>query len=115
MFDEFLVPDFDPTERKSIAEYLALFKVAFDPHDTIIRNHKNANRIANNMVNVDGYSVEQMYSVVDEAREFYGLEKIERVQQSAQPNNDGLVHADNESTPEADTSDGHLPIPTISE
>jgi len=84
MFDEFLVPDFDPTERKSIAEYLALLKVAFDPHDTIIRNHKNANRIANNMVNVDGYSVEQMYSVVDEAREFHGLEKIERAQQSVQ-------------------------------
>mgnify|MGYP007071648409 CR=1 FL=1 len=77
-YDEFLVPDFDPTERKTMAEYLALFKVAFDPHDTIIRNHKNANRIANNMVNVDGYSVEQMYSVVDEARAFHGLEKIER-------------------------------------
>ena len=77
-YDEFLVPDFDPMERKTMAEYLALFKIAFDPHDTIIRNHKNANRIANNMINVDGYSVEQMYSIVDEARAFHGLEKIER-------------------------------------
>lgn len=79
LYDEFLVPDFDATERKSTAEYLELLKKAFDPHDTIIRRHKNANRIANNMVNVDGYSVEQMYSIVDEARAFHGLEKIERI------------------------------------
>ena len=78
MFDEFFVPDFDPTERKSIAEYLELFKLAFDPRGFIIQNHKNANRIANNMVNVDGYTIDEMYAVVDEAREFHGLEKIER-------------------------------------
>lgn len=78
MFDEFLVPDFDPTERKSIPEYLEEFKIAFDPHDTVINNHKNANRIANNMVNVDGYSIGEMYNVVDIARAFHNLEKIAR-------------------------------------
>lgn len=77
-YDEFIVPDFDPTERKNRGDYLEMFKQAFDPHDYVIRKHKNANLIANNMINVDGYTVEQMYDVVDEAREFHNLPKIER-------------------------------------
>ena len=77
-YDEFFVPDLDQTERKTIAEYLEMFKKCFDPHDLIIANHRNANRVARNMIDVDGYSVEQLYIIVDEARAFHGLEKIDR-------------------------------------
>lgn len=76
--DEFQVPDFDPLERTSLADYLELLVAAFSPHETIARRYINANRVAINMINVDGYTVAQMYAAVDEAREICGLEKIER-------------------------------------
>jgi hypothetical protein len=79
IYDEFLVPDFDPLEKKSIEDYDNLFKKAYDPTSApLIRRDRNVNRIANNMINVDGYTVEQMYNSVDKAREFHGLEKINR-------------------------------------
>lgn len=77
LYDEFLVPDFDPTEYPTKEEYLELLKKAFDPHDTIIRNHKNVNKIARQMI-AQGYSIDELYKLVDEARELNGLSKIER-------------------------------------
>jgi hypothetical protein len=49
----------------------------FSPYGLVIENHHNVNRICGEMIKT-GYTTEKIYQLVDFARAYWNLEKLER-------------------------------------
>jgi hypothetical protein len=65
--------------NKRDKKYLNRFITWYDPHGLVIQNHREINNTAREMVEL-GYSNDEIYKLVDKARDYWNLSKIERKQ-----------------------------------
>lgn len=77
-YDEFLVPDYDPTEYKSLWEHYQDFIEAFNPYkNTVMQQHRKVYHVQSEMLKC-GFSDFEIAVAADEARKYWNLDPIER-------------------------------------